>query len=38
MKHWIIENLKYLYKKMGKFFPLGCMLQMYSLDIIGQAD
>ncbi len=37
-RHWIIENLRYLYQKMGKSFPLGGMLAMYSMDSIAQAD
>lgn len=37
-RHWIIDNLKYLYGKMGKFFPVGCMLGMYSMDLVAQAD
>ena len=37
-RHWIIHNLKYLYSKMSKSFPLGCFLAMYTLDPIGQAD
>lgn len=37
-RHWIIDNLRYLYAKMGKSFPLGCLLAMYSLDPVAQAD
>lgn len=38
VKHWIIENLRELYERMRKLFPLGCMLVMYSMDTVAQAD
>lgn len=35
-RYWLIDNLTHIYRKFSKYFPVGCMLGMYSLSPIGQ--